>query len=69
MSDIAEIEALIEKAIPLSKDCHYERLRQHARREELKEGILYLLSQKCENCLSLVSKTSENENSGMGPKS
>lgn len=45
-----EIDKLIEIAIPLSKDCHYERLRQTARRQELKEGILVLLSIKCENC-------------------
>lgn len=45
-----EIENIIEKAIPLSKDCHFERLKQNARRQELREGILLLLSKKCENC-------------------
>lgn len=63
-----EIDRLVETAIPLSKDCHYERLKQTARRQELKEGILLLLSMKCEKCLPSIPNC-ENENSGMGLES
>ncbi len=66
--EIVHIDQIIEKAIPLSKDCHFERLRQTARRQELKEGILLLLSKKCENCPTF-NQTSEHEIGKLGVES